>query len=93
MAEVSTAVKYGMNIKHILLNNNELGKISKEQRADELSVWETKLKNTDFSKYAELCGAFGIRVTKKEELEDAMKKAFEHVGPAIVEIITDSLLA
>jgi thiamine pyrophosphate-dependent acetolactate synthase large subunit-like protein/nitrite reductase/ring-hydroxylating ferredoxin subunit len=93
MAEVTTAVKYGMNIKHILLNNNELGKISKEQRADELSVWETELKNPDFSKYAELCGAFGIRVTKKEELEGAMKKAFEHVGPAIVEIITDSLLA
>ena len=32
MAELSTSVKYAMNIKLILLNNNELGKISKEQR-------------------------------------------------------------
>jgi thiamine pyrophosphate-dependent acetolactate synthase large subunit-like protein/nitrite reductase/ring-hydroxylating ferredoxin subunit len=92
IAELNTAVKYGMNIKHILLNNNELGKISKEQRADQLEVWETDLTNPDFSKYAELCGALGIRVTKKDELDAAMKKAFDHNGPAMVEIITDPLL-
>ena len=32
MAEILTAVKYNMNITHILLSNNELGKISKEQK-------------------------------------------------------------
>ena len=36
MAELTTAVKYDMNITHVLLNNNELGKISKEQRAGEV---------------------------------------------------------
>ena len=92
MAELTTAVKYKMNIKHILLNNNELGKISKEQRADQLDVWETNLTNPNFSKYAELCGAFGIRVTKKENLDHAMKKVFAHNGPAMLEIITDPLL-
>ena len=92
MAELTTAVKYKMNIKHILLNNNELGKISKEQRADQLDVWETDLTNPDFSKYAELCGALGIRVTKKENLDYAMKKVFAHKGPAMLEIITDPLL-
>ncbi|MFT6791986.1 MAG: pyruvate oxidase, partial [Cellvibrionaceae bacterium] len=33
LADFTTAVKYKMNITHILLNNNELGKISKEQMA------------------------------------------------------------
>lgn len=92
MAEMNTAVKYGMNIKHILLNNNELGKISKEQRADQLNIWETSLHNPDFSKYAELCGARGIRVTEKDELDNAMKKIFKDNGPAMIEIITDPLL-
>jgi thiamine pyrophosphate-dependent acetolactate synthase large subunit-like protein/nitrite reductase/ring-hydroxylating ferredoxin subunit len=92
MAELTTAVKYKMNIKHILLNNSELGKISKEQRADQLDVWETDLTNPDFSKYAELCGALGIRVTKKENLDAGMKKVFAHNGPAMLEIITDPLL-
>ena len=31
MAELTTAVKHGMNITHVLLNNGQLGKISKEQ--------------------------------------------------------------
>jgi thiamine pyrophosphate-dependent acetolactate synthase large subunit-like protein len=92
LAEVTTAVKYGMNIKHILLNNNELGKISKEQRADELNVWETDLRNPDFSKYAELCGATGIRITEKDKLNSAMKKLFEVDGPAMIEIMSDPLL-
>ena len=57
--EFNTAVKYGMNITHILLNNGELGKISKEQRAGEWPVWETGLHNPDFAAYAELCGGWG----------------------------------
>lgn len=92
MAELTTAVKYKMNITHILLNNDELAKITKEQKADELDVWETDLVNPNFSDYANNCGALGIRVTKKEELEEAMKKALEHNGPSMVEIITDSEL-
>ncbi len=89
MAELTTAVKYNMNITHILLNNNELGKISKEQKADELDVWETDLVNPNFSEYAKNCGALGIRVTDKSELEAALIKAINHNGPSMVEIITD----
>ena len=32
MAELTTAVKHGMNITHVLLNNGQLGKISQELR-------------------------------------------------------------
>ncbi len=92
MAELTTAVKYNMNITHILLNNNELGKISKEQRADELAVWETDLVNPNFSDYANNCGAFGIRVNKKEELVEAINNALEYNGPSMVEIMTDPYL-
>jgi len=31
LGEITTAVKYGMNITHVLLNNSRLGKITKEQ--------------------------------------------------------------
>ena len=31
MGDFNTAVKYDMDITHVLLNNSELGKISKEQ--------------------------------------------------------------
>jgi len=58
MAELLTAVKHGMNITHVLLNNGQLGKIAKEQRAGDWDVWQTSLHNPDFSRYAEICGAF-----------------------------------
>ncbi len=90
--EFTTAVKYGMNITHVLLNNGELGKISKEQRAGEWEVWQTGLHNPDFSQFAELCGGRGFRVTSTSDLDGMVAEALAHDGPALVEIMTDALL-
>jgi thiamine pyrophosphate-dependent acetolactate synthase large subunit-like protein len=89
MGELLTAVKYGMNITHVLLRNDQLGKISKEQRAGDWEVWETDLHNPDFAEYAKLCGAHGARVSKLGELDDVLAAAIAHPGPALVEIISD----
>ena len=89
LAEITTAVKYGMNITHILLNNGELAKISEEQRGAEYAVWQTSLHNPDFAAYARQCGAYGIRVTDAAELGPAIAQALRHPGPALVEILTD----
>ncbi|MHA1158657.1 MAG: thiamine pyrophosphate-dependent enzyme, partial [Alphaproteobacteria bacterium] len=92
MGEFTTAVKYGMNITHILLNNSELGKISKEQRDGEWEIWQTSLHNPNFAEYARICGGHGVRVTREEELSEALRKAFAAEGPSLVEIMTDPLL-
>jgi thiamine pyrophosphate-dependent acetolactate synthase large subunit-like protein len=89
MAELTTAVKHGMNITHVLLNNGQLGKISKEQRAGEWDVWQTTLHNPDFSAFARNCGAHGIRVTDAAQLDAALAAAVAYDGPAMVEIMTD----
>ncbi len=89
LAEITTLVKYNMAIKHIVLNNSELGKISKEQRAAELDVWQTSLHNPSFAAFATNCGALGIRVETLAELAPAMQKIAAHQGPALLEIITD----
>lgn len=89
LAEITTAVKYNMPIKTIVLNNNELGKISKEQRAGEFDVWSTSLVNPDFAAYANGCGALGIQVSQKDQLFQAMKQLIEHDGPGLLEIKTD----
>ena len=92
MGELLTAVKHDMNITHVLLNNGQLGKISKEQAAGNWDVWETSLHNPDFSEYARVCGALGIRVTDASQLDDAIARAFAHDGPALVEVVTDAEL-
>lgn len=89
MAELTTAVKYGMKITHVLVNNSELGKISKEQRAGHWHVWQTSLRNPNFAEFATSCGALGIRVTRREELDAALTTALAHPGPALVEVIAD----
>jgi thiamine pyrophosphate-dependent acetolactate synthase large subunit-like protein/nitrite reductase/ring-hydroxylating ferredoxin subunit len=90
MGDFNTAVKYNMNITHVLLNNSQLGKISKEQRAGEWPVWQTSLHNPSFAAYANLCGGKGFRVTKAEKLAAALDGALAHDGPALIEIITDA---
>ena len=92
MGEFNTAVKYGMNITHVLLNNGELGKISKEQRDGEWKVWQTGLHNPSFAEYAQLCGGTGIRVDKPKDLKEAFEEALAVDGPALVEVMTDPLL-
>jgi len=81
-----------MNITHVLLNNNELGKISKEQRAGQWPVWQTSLVNPNFAEFARQCGGHGVRVTKIEELEQAIADALACKGPALVEIMSDAEL-
>jgi pyruvate oxidase len=90
MGEFNTAVKYGMGITHVLLNNSNLGKISKEQLAGHWEVWQTSLSNPSFAEYAKLCGGHGIRVETADELDDALSEALA-LGdtPSIVEIISD----
>lgn len=78
-----------MNITHVLLNKNELGKISKEQRDAAWPVWQTSLHNPSFAEYAQACHGHGARVTSADELDNAVASALAHEGPALVEIMAD----
>ncbi len=91
LAEVTTLVKYDMNITHVVLNNSELGKISREQVAAIRPVWQTDLVNPDFAAYATSCGALGIRAETPEGFRNALDQALTYPGPALVEVVTSSL--
>ncbi len=88
--EFTTAVKYGMNITHVLMNNSELGKISKEQKAAEYPIWQTGLINPSFAEFAVSCGGFGRRLSTRRELDAALAEAIAQKGPALVEVMTDA---
>ena len=90
--EFTTAVKYNMNITHVLLDNAELAKISKEQRGAHHEVWQTSLQNPDFAAFADLCGGRGWRVDDAAQLDTALAEALAHPGPSLVAISSDALL-
>jgi len=91
-AELLTAVKYGIPIKHLLMDNHSLGKISKEQLAAGTPVWHTSLHNPDWAAYAELCGATGIAVARRDELDGAFARLFAADGPALLCVQQDAQL-
>jgi thiamine pyrophosphate-dependent acetolactate synthase large subunit-like protein/nitrite reductase/ring-hydroxylating ferredoxin subunit len=92
LAEVTTAVQHGIPVKHVLLDNRSLGKISKEQLAGDLPVWNTSLVNPDFAEYARSCGAVGLTARTAAELDDAMSELFAADGPALLHLHTDAVL-
>jgi len=92
LAEFTTVVKYDIPVKLIVINNSELGKITKEQRAGGWDKWATDLKNPDFAAYANGCGGLGISVDNKKDLKAAMEQLFNHKGPGLLEIKTDTKL-
>jgi len=90
--ELATIAKYSMKICHILLNNAELGKITKEQSSGLFDVWETDLVNPDFAGMARSLDIHAETVTELSRVSDAIKKGLAIDGPALIEIKTDAAL-
>ena len=89
LADFTTAVKYELPIVHIVLNNNELAKISREQIGDLRPVWQTSLVNPDFAAYAELCGGVGFKIDRPEDLDEVLAQALAVQNqPVMVEVKT-----
>ena len=90
MAELTTLVKYKIPVKLIIINNNQLAKISMEQQVGKFDVWKTDLSNPKFSEFAQSCGMKGLRAENNTEIEAKMKELFQIEGPALLEVITDA---
>ena len=87
MAEFGTASRYGLPIKVVINNNASLGQIMWEQLVLGYPEFGIRFQQRpDFAPWAEACGGKGIRVDKADELEPAMREAFAHPGPALVDV-------
>lgn len=91
MAEFMTAVRYELPIKVVVVNNGLLGQILWEQMAlgyPEHGVrWE---KRFDFAPWATSCGGLGISVEDPADVRSALQRAFDHPGPALVDVIVNA---
>ncbi|WP_151770885.1 pyruvate dehydrogenase [Streptomyces abyssomicinicus] len=89
MGEFLTLVQYDLPVKVVLFNNSSLGMVELEMLVAGLPSHGTANTNPDFAAVAEACGAFGARVEKPKDLAGALKAAFRHKGPALVDVVTD----
>lgn len=89
MGDFLTLVQYDLPVKIVLFNNSTLGMVELEMLVAGLPSHGTSFDNPDFAAVARACGAYGVRVTKPKQVESALKDAFRHKGPALVDIVTD----
>ena len=91
MNELATASRYGIPIVEIVFNNNALGMVRQWQTL----FYGKRYSNTiledqvDYCKLSEALGAKAIRVTKKEEVDDAIKEALAAEVPVVIEVVID----
>ncbi|MEU7968412.1 pyruvate dehydrogenase [Streptomyces sp. NPDC049097] len=89
MGDFLTLVQLDLPVKVVLFNNSSLGMVELEMMVAGLPSYGTTNQNPDFAAVARACGAYGIRVEKPKQLPGALKDAFRHKGPALVDIVTD----
>lgn len=82
-------MQHDLPVKVVLFNNSALGMIELEMMVSGLPAYGTVNVNPDFAAVARACGAYGVRVEKPKQLAGALKDAFRHKGPALVDIVTD----
>ncbi|MFS2158519.1 ubiquinone-dependent pyruvate dehydrogenase [Pseudomonas sp. Pseusp122] len=75
-------------IKLVVFNNSSLGFVDMEMKAGGYVPHGTDLYETNFAGIALGAGILGIRVENAEELPGALRKAFDHPGPVLVDVVT-----
>lgn len=91
MNEIITATRHNVPIIQVVINNHVLGMVRQWQtlfynKRYSATIFEDSL---DFVKLAEAMGAVGIRVTTKEEMDNAIEKAIKLNKPVVIECIVD----
>jgi pyruvate dehydrogenase (quinone) len=78
-------------VKIVVFNNGLLGFVDIEMKAGGFLPVGTHLDNPSFAKVAEAVGIYGVRVEDPAQLADALKQAFAHDGPALIDVVTNPL--
>lgn len=88
--ELSTAVQFNIDVKVIVLNNEEQGMVTQWQNLfyeDRYS--HTHQKNPEFLKIADSMGLQSRRVSDPMDMVDSLNWLIETSGPALLEVVTD----
>ena len=88
LGDLITLRQLHLPVKVVVFNNGALSFVELEMKAAGIVNYGTDLDNPDFAGIARAVGLFGVRVDKADELEDALKAAFAHDGPALVDVRT-----
>jgi len=87
--EMETAVRLGLNLVVLILEDSAYGMIRWKQAVDKFPDWGLTFGNPDFVRYAESYGATGHRVKRTEDLVPTLESAFKDTGVHLVTVPID----
>ncbi len=87
--EMETAVRLGLNITVMILNDGSYGMIRWKQANMGFKDWGLTYGNPDFVKYAESYGAFGHRVKSAEHLPELLAHTLSTPGVHLIDCAVD----
>jgi thiamine pyrophosphate-dependent acetolactate synthase large subunit-like protein len=89
MCEFLTAVQHKLPVKAVVYNNSAFGLITLEAEALGLPAWKKNIDfpNPDYVALARACGGVGFKAEKPGELREAIAKALQADGPAIIDCV------
>ena len=87
--EMETAVRLGLNITVLILNDGSYGMIRWKQANMGFHDWGLTYGNPDFVKYAESYGANGYRVGSAAELPQVLEKCLNTPGVNLIDCPVD----
>jgi acetolactate synthase-1/2/3 large subunit len=82
--ELETAVRLGLNLVVLILQDDAYGMIRWKQAVDQFTDFGMTFGNPDFVAYAQAYGAEGSRVESTEDLLPVLQSAFERGGVQLV---------
>ncbi len=88
IGELITLRQMRLPVKVVVFDNGALSFVELEMKAAGIVTYGTDLDNPDFAMMARAAGLFGARVEKAGDLEDALREALGHDGPALVDVRT-----
>jgi acetolactate synthase-1/2/3 large subunit len=84
--EMSTAVKYGINVVAVVFNDEAFGNVARDLDEAWGGSFAAELKNPDFMKLADAYGVVGLRAEKPTDVGDLVRKALSLQRPVLVEV-------
>ncbi|MGO4837758.1 thiamine pyrophosphate-dependent enzyme, partial [Rhizobiaceae sp. 2RAB30] len=91
LGEFSTAVRYKIPLKVLVIKNGMLNQIAWEQMMFLGNPqFACELQPIDFALAAEAMGGIGYSVSRPEEIDGVLDAAFAAEGPVIIEAVVDS---
>jgi pyruvate dehydrogenase (quinone) len=87
LGDLLTLHQLELPVKVVVFRNDSLSFVEMEMKAGGLLDFGVELKNPDFAALAQSAGLLGLKAETAQQVRPMLQQAFEHDGPALVEVL------